>query len=205
MNYVLGGRRTNKKLFFRHLTNLGILHALPMAKWYSSCFAGVLPKLSLIRIWDKICGGKSKEIIVFVFIVLFITQRVKVFRFKTTKDVLDLIDHTVRLIIYKIFRNFFNRKRKKIFRFQIKDNQEKGDLIVTKSIEMWQENRSHRSQNDWQEILCWNFRKFGKINKRKKRNHSSRSQIVSVPGLCIKSPGCCFEFKSYCRLKRSSR
>lgn len=76
---------------FRHLTNLDIFHALPLEKWYSSCFAGVLPKLSLIRIWDKICG-KSKKIIVFVFIVLFNTQRVKVFRFKTVKEVLDHID-----------------------------------------------------------------------------------------------------------------
>ncbi|KAJ6638197.1 TBC1 domain family member 7 [Pseudolycoriella hygida] len=107
---------------FKHLTSLDIFHTLPMEKWYSSCFAGVLPKLSLIRIWDKICG-KSKKIIVFVFIVLFNTQRVKLFRFKTVKEVLDHID-------------------------TIKENQEKGDLIVTKSIELWQQNRSHRSQND---------------------------------------------------------
>lgn len=111
-----------------------------MEKWYSSCFAGVLPKLSLIRIWDKICG-KSKKIIVFVFIVLFNTQRVKLFRFKTVKEVLDHID-TVNVYNFLYFFFFIELK------FQIKENQEKGDLIVTKSIELWQQNRSHRSQND---------------------------------------------------------
>lgn len=55
-----------------HLERNNLLIALPFEEWYGSCFAGVIAKSSLIRIWDKICGG-SRKIVVFVFIVLFNT------------------------------------------------------------------------------------------------------------------------------------
>lgn len=58
--------------FCRHLEQHNLLDALPLDRWYGTCFSGVLTKLSLIRIWDKICGG-SRKIVVFVFIVLFST------------------------------------------------------------------------------------------------------------------------------------
>lgn len=55
---------------FRHLDENNLLDALPLEQWYGTCFAGVLTNQSLIRIWDKICGG-SRKIVVFVFVTLF--------------------------------------------------------------------------------------------------------------------------------------
>lgn len=56
--------------YFRYLDENNLLDALPLEQWYGTCFAGVLTNQSLIRIWDKICGG-SRKIVVFVFVTLF--------------------------------------------------------------------------------------------------------------------------------------
>lgn len=77
--------------FFSHLESNNILNSLPLEKWYSLCFAGVLTKPALIRIWDKICGG-SRKIVVFVFIVLFNTLWRKNLVKNDLKGLLDKIE-----------------------------------------------------------------------------------------------------------------
>lgn len=54
----------------RYLDDNNLLDALPLDQWYGTCFAGILPNQSIIRIWDKIIGG-SHKIIVYVFITMF--------------------------------------------------------------------------------------------------------------------------------------
>lgn len=60
------------RLICSHFEKTNLLEALPLEQWYASCFSGVLTKPSLVRIWDKICGG-SRKIVVFVFIMIVST------------------------------------------------------------------------------------------------------------------------------------
>lgn len=105
--------------YSRYLKHHNLLELIPLDKWYGSCFAGVLAKPSLIPIWDKICGG-SKRILIFVFLILFDTL------WRTTKlpNTTDISD------ILKMVSN-------------LSENQETSDLIVNKSIELWQQNTEH--------------------------------------------------------------
>ncbi|XP_019528560.2 TBC1 domain family member 7 [Aedes albopictus] len=100
-----------------HLKSCDIFPVLPLEKWYGSFFAGVLPELAIIRIWDKLCGGSIK-IVIFVLIEILRTLRRRVLRCVDLKSLLECID-------------------------TIKDEQETADLIVNKAIELWQQNKGH--------------------------------------------------------------
>ncbi|EDS33685.1 TBC1 domain family member 7 [Culex quinquefasciatus] len=104
-----------------HLKQCDILPGLPLPKWYSSFFSGVLSELALIRIWDKICG-RSNKIVIFVFIEIMRTLRRRVLRCMDLKSLLECID-------------------------SIKDEQETADMIVNKAIELWQQNKGHKEYN----------------------------------------------------------
>lgn len=119
-----------------HLENNNILNSLPLEKWYTSCFAGVLTKLALIRIWDKICGG-SRKIVVFVFIVLFNTLWRKNLVENDLKGLLDKIE----IVSWSYFSEFCILGS--FLSLQFRDNQEFSDQIVHKSIELWQQNKDH--------------------------------------------------------------
>lgn len=82
--------KQNPKLF-SHVEKNDILDKLPLDKWYTSCFAGVLSKTALIRIWDKICGG-SRKIVVFVLLELFNMLNFKMQQQKDLQSILDLIE-----------------------------------------------------------------------------------------------------------------
>lgn len=141
---------------FRHLEQHNLLDTLPLDRWYGTCFSGVLTKLSLIRIWDKICGG-SRKIVVFVFIVLFSTiwRTTKLANTYNLSDVLKIISSvSVQCTLYYDtyetkafdsdgFLQFLSILSYTLFSFQIKDNQETAELIVNKSIELWQQNKEH--------------------------------------------------------------
>lgn len=75
--------------FYSYLKCHNLLDSLPLDKWYGSCFSGVLTKQSVIRIWDKICGG-SKLIVIFVFLILFDTLW-RTTRLPITTDIGDIL------------------------------------------------------------------------------------------------------------------
>ncbi|XP_055322933.1 TBC1 domain family member 7 [Sitodiplosis mosellana] len=99
---------------YKHLDENNLLDALPLEQWYGTCFAGVLTNQSLIRIWDKICGG-SRKIVVFVFVTLFswIWRTARLSSATQVPEIITIIDN-------------------------LKDNQESADHIVNNSIELWQ-------------------------------------------------------------------
>lgn len=108
---------------------------MPLEKWYGSCFAGVLSKPALIRIWDKICGG-SHKIVVFVLLVMFNMLCYKFYQHTEVAKILELVDGVWKS--YLCFCSFFN-----FVILQVKDNQETADHIVNKSIEVWQQSKEH--------------------------------------------------------------
>lgn len=89
----------------RHLEQHNMLGALPLDKWYETCFAGVLAKPALVRVWDKICGG-SRKIVVFVCVVMLNVMGRRIAMHKELMPVLELIG-TVSLVIYRLYRLHF--------------------------------------------------------------------------------------------------
>lgn len=67
---------------------------MPLEQWYGTCFAGVLTHQSIIRIWDKICGG-SRKIVVFVFVTIFnwIWRTTKASSATQVSEILTIIDN----------------------------------------------------------------------------------------------------------------
>lgn len=133
----------------RYLDDNNLLDALPLEQWYGTCFAGVLTNQSIIRIWDKICGG-SRKIVVFVFVTIFnsIWRTTKLSSATQVSEILTIIDNVSMLaneikskfpINFYTFLSFFGFLSKMQ---QLKDNQESADHIVNNSIELWQKKRS---------------------------------------------------------------
>lgn len=101
---------------YNHLEKYEILNNLPLEKWYTSCFAGVIREPScLVRVWDKICGG-SRKIVVFVLIVILKTMKMSIMRSTTVQQVKEIVE---------------------------KKKEDQDDLIVNKAIESWQNNKNH--------------------------------------------------------------
>lgn len=65
-----------------------------MEQWFSTCYAGVLSNQSLVRIWDKICGG-SRKIVAFVFVTLFdrLWRTTKLSNVYRVPEILTIIDN----------------------------------------------------------------------------------------------------------------
>lgn len=83
-------------LFSRHLATLDVFTANDvLEKWYVTCFAGVLSESSLVRVWDKVCGG-SRKIVVFVFLELAKTLRENALKCRSRFEFKALIEQ-VRL------------------------------------------------------------------------------------------------------------
>ncbi|CAG9862655.1 unnamed protein product [Phyllotreta striolata] len=96
--------------YWRHLSRNGILDNLPLTKWFDCCFAGVLNKSALERIWDKLCGGSNK-ILVCVAVVLLTTLKP---RLSKCSNISGALQHVKNI------------------------TEETSDVIANKSIEMWQ-------------------------------------------------------------------
>ncbi|XP_077286491.1 TBC1 domain family member 7 [Arctopsyche grandis] len=96
---------------YRFLQDKNVLDCLPLNKWYTSCFAGILDESALVKIWDKVCGGSSK-VLVYVAIVLLVTLRRGILRCEDAEQVLRCI-HDVP--------------------------EEAEEVIANKSIELWQQ------------------------------------------------------------------
>lgn len=99
------------------MVQIGAINRLPYETWYQSCFSGVISERALVRIWDRICGG-SVKIVVFVLIIILITYKRNILRMKNTPEVIKMIE-------------------------KLKEDPEAADLIVSKSIEFWQQNKGH--------------------------------------------------------------
>lgn len=78
----------------RYLDENNLLDTLPLEQWYGTCFAGVLTNQSIIRIWDKICGG-SRKIVIFVFVTMFnwIWRTSKLSSATQVSEILAIIDN----------------------------------------------------------------------------------------------------------------
>lgn len=100
------------RTFHRYLDENNLLDALPLEHWYGTCFAGVLTNQSLIRIWDKICGG-SRKIVVFVFVTLFswIWRQSKLPSATQVSEIITIIDNVSDTVpaMLKIFVFQFNK------------------------------------------------------------------------------------------------
>ncbi|TMW50521.1 hypothetical protein DOY81_004382 [Sarcophaga bullata] len=98
-----------------HLENLAVFSSEDLLdKWYVTCFAGVINESSLVRVWDKICGG-SKKIVVFIFLELAKTLSDKALKCNTRHEFKTIVE-------------------------QIKDP---DALIVNKAIKTWQNSNQH--------------------------------------------------------------
>lgn len=73
--------------------------------WYVTCFAGVINESSLVRVWDKICGG-SKKIVVFIFVELAKTLSDKALKCSTKGEFKNLVEQ-VRCFIFPIQNTHF--------------------------------------------------------------------------------------------------
>ncbi|XP_054280485.1 TBC1 domain family member 7 [Macrosteles quadrilineatus] len=95
---------------YSHLTEKNLLNKIPMDRWFGRCFAGVLHDTSLIRVWDKIIGG-SYRVMIFVCSVLLTTMRRVLLTCANITDILSCVQSLTN---------------------------ETADVIVNKSLEMWQ-------------------------------------------------------------------
>uniref|UniRef100_A0A1B0GMI1 TBC1 domain family member 7 n=1 Tax=Phlebotomus papatasi TaxID=29031 RepID=A0A1B0GMI1_PHLPP len=103
----------NNQELFRYLETNNLLQKLPLSKWYVTCFAGVLNETALARVWDKIIGG-SFQILAFVTYKTLSKLEKTIYKCTDIESLLKCIDT------------------------QAKNSQEMSDVIVSKSIEMWQ-------------------------------------------------------------------
>lgn len=79
-------------LFCSHLDNLAVFSSNDLLdKWYVTCFAGVINESSLVRVWDKICGG-SKKIVVFIFLELANALSEKAMKCNTRQEFKTLVE-----------------------------------------------------------------------------------------------------------------
>lgn len=97
---------------YRHLDENNLLDALPLEQWFGTCFAGVLTNQSLIRIWDKICGG-SRKIVVFVFVTLFswIWRTTRLPSATQVPEIIAIVDN-VSILIWLISLDPYVMKKK---------------------------------------------------------------------------------------------
>lgn len=105
---------------FKHFEQIGVLETLPLIKWFYCCFAGVLYEVALAKIWDKLCGGSYK---IMVYVVLSI--------FSNLKSRLEKCNDLSGVLI--CFKNI---------------PKENADIIVNKSIELWQQHGSPLTVHD---------------------------------------------------------
>lgn len=96
--------------FYKVLMQNGIIENLPLAKWFDCAFAGIFNENCIVKIWDKVCGG-SYKILAFLVTALFCTLK---HRIVTLSDV-DNITQYIQSI-----------------------PEETADIIVSKTIDMWQ-------------------------------------------------------------------
>lgn len=99
------------------MVKIGAISRLPYDIWYQSFFSGVISERVLVRIWDRICGG-SITIVVFVLIIILFTNKRNILRMNSTPEVIQIIE-------------------------QLREDPEAADLIVSKAIEFWQQNKGH--------------------------------------------------------------
>uniref|UniRef100_A0A1B0ETQ3 TBC1 domain family member 7 n=3 Tax=Glossina TaxID=44049 RepID=A0A1B0ETQ3_GLOMM len=98
-----------------HLENLAVFSSNDLLdKWYVTGFAGVISESTLVRVWDKICGG-SRKIVVFIFLELAKVLKGSALKCHTRQEFKALVE-------------------------QIKDQ---DAVIVNKAIKNWQNNKQH--------------------------------------------------------------
>ncbi|XP_073815087.1 TBC1 domain family member 7 [Musca autumnalis] len=98
-----------------HLESLDVFKSDQLLdRWYITCFAGVINESTLVRVWDKVCGG-SKKIVVFIFLEMTKALSDKAMKCKTSQEFKNLIE-------------------------QVKDP---DALIVNKAIKTWQNSNQH--------------------------------------------------------------
>ncbi|XP_059612010.1 TBC1 domain family member 7 [Phlebotomus argentipes] len=104
----------NNQELFRYLETHNLLQKLPLNRWYVTCFSGVLNETALAKVWDKIIGG-SFQILAFVLYKMLSKLERSIYKCKDIDSLLECIE-----------------------KLNAKNDQEMSDVIVSKSIEMWQ-------------------------------------------------------------------
>nr|XP_013097413.1 unnamed protein product [Stomoxys calcitrans] len=104
-------------LLFSHLESLGVFSSDDLLdRWYITCFAGVINESTLVRVWDKICGG-SRKIVVFIFLEMTKAFSKKAMKCQTIVEFKNLIE-------------------------QVND----PDALVNKAIKTWQTSNQHNEK-----------------------------------------------------------
>lgn len=81
------------------MENLAIFSASdPLERWYVTCFAGVISESTLVKIWDKICGG-SRKIVVFIFIELAKALRESALKCNTREEFKALVEQVSNITV----------------------------------------------------------------------------------------------------------
>lgn len=79
-------------LICSHLESLGVFGSEDLLdQWYITCFAGVIKGSTLVKVWDKICGG-SKKIVVFIFLEMAKALSDKATKCKSSQEFKELIE-----------------------------------------------------------------------------------------------------------------
>jgi len=99
---------------YKHLSELDVFQRLPLETWFYHCFASVLPESSIEIIWDKVIGG-AMNIMLYTAVSIFITFKRALLSMKDSDAI-------------------------KCHLSQI--NQDNGDIIVMKAIDLWKKNGS---------------------------------------------------------------
>nr|CAI5828651.1 unnamed protein product [Callosobruchus analis] len=106
--------------YYKCLINKGILDSLPLNKWFDCCFAGILNDSALAKIWDKICGGSNK-ILVYAAVTLITNLKHRLLKCTNNKDIIQCVKCIT---------------------------EETAEVIVNKSIELWQQCNSPLTIHD---------------------------------------------------------
>ncbi|XP_050304499.1 TBC1 domain family member 7 [Anthonomus grandis grandis] len=106
--------------FYKILMQNGLLEKLPLDQWFDCCFAGVLNENCIIKIWDKICGG-SYKILAYLATVTLTTLSHKIVNLSDANSITQCIQNIP---------------------------EETADIIVNKTIDMWQHHGSPLTVHD---------------------------------------------------------
>lgn len=96
--------------FYKSLVQNGVLENLPLNKWFDCCFAGIFNENCIVKIWDKVCGG-SYKILAFLVTALLNTLKHRILKLNDIEEITHYIQNIP---------------------------EETADIIVNKTIDMWQ-------------------------------------------------------------------
>ncbi|KAH3857775.1 TBC1 domain family member 7-like [Dreissena polymorpha] len=110
---------TDCKLW-NHLAKHELWQILPLKRWFSTCFAAVLPEIPFERVVDKVLGG-SVMILVYVAVSLLITLKRPLLTMASREDMIQYLTQVP---------------------------EDTGDILVNNAIDLWEKQGHHMTKSD---------------------------------------------------------